>query len=156
MGVSCLKIDVSAIKNSTNKLYWHVSVGGCSGSQFIFVISRQSQSIHLQGGLTGTPLCFCACMIYSHGSTLWGELSLCKYPHLQAVLCFHQLTACLSGISSCWKHQNKEKKKNLNSELSICMSSQLLPSQMWCIQTVLLLKDFVATSVIRGAAETQG
>lgn len=136
-------------------------MGGCSSSQLILYYYFATTSpvtvktyIFREGRL---PLLHAA-VLARHTVTgrLLGEFSLWKYLHLQAVLRFHRLTACLSGISSCWKHHtthtHTKKKNHLNSELSTSMSSDsiLLPIKMQYVQFVFLLKAFLVTSFIDG------
>lgn len=77
---------------------------------------------------------FRACVTYRRRSILeeerWGRFSLWKYPPLPAMLRFHRLTACLCGISSCWKHRDKKEGAKHKSDWNM-------------FKTVLLLKAFL-------------
>ncbi len=124
-------------------------------SQFILLINVTTSPVtaryKFSEGFAATPPCLCACVTYSR---LSGQISLWKYPHLQAVLCLHQLTACLSGISSCWKHHNKRgRKKVFTFRAQRFSDSPLLPSQILYVQAVLLLKAFPIRSFIGGTTE---
>lgn len=116
-------------------------------------VTSNGKSRNSRRAFTATPPCLCACVTSNRGFDSWGSFSLWKYPHLQAVLCFHRLTARLEWHQLLLEQEKvRNKKNNFNTQASSWVTH--CHDQMAYVQTDPHVKDFLITSFIDGTTET--